>query len=62
MNFLFENAPWVVPGTDKEKYKRGLLEELDRRAREIEEKGGVLDRDGDEAGHHEHVAGDSKEV
>lgn len=48
MNYLFRNAPWVIPGSDRSKYTANLAEDLERRAGEIREKGM-----GD-AGHDEH--------
>lgn len=48
MNYLFTNAPWFVPGTDKAAYTANLNADLERRAGEIAEK--RLQ----EAGHEEH--------
>lgn len=48
MNYLFRNAPWIIPGSDKSQYTANLTEDLERRAGEIREKG--MD-----AGHEEHV-------
>ncbi|KAK7724203.1 hypothetical protein SLS64_000537 [Diaporthe eres] len=48
MNYLFTNAPWIVPGTDKSVYTANLNADLERRAGEIQEKSNV-------AGHDEHV-------
>lgn len=42
MNYLFTNAPWFVPGTDKEAYQAHYQEDLERRARELEVKGEEL--------------------
>ncbi|TVY73526.1 High-affinity glucose transporter [Lachnellula suecica] len=42
MNYLFTNAPLLVAGHDKRKYRAGFAEDLERRALEIQEKGGVL--------------------
>ncbi|TVY23239.1 MFS glucose transporter [Lachnellula hyalina] len=42
MNYLFTNAPFLVAGHDKSKYKAGYADDLERRALEIHEKGGVL--------------------
>ncbi|KUI57707.1 High-affinity glucose transporter [Cytospora mali] len=39
MNYLFTNAPWIVPGTDKAAYTANLNADLERRAGEIREKG-----------------------
>ncbi|KAK7748012.1 hypothetical protein SLS53_001264 [Cytospora paraplurivora] len=38
MNYLFTNAPWVVPGTDRAAYAADLNADLERRAGEIREK------------------------
>jgi hypothetical protein len=38
MNYLFTNAPFLVAGHDKTKYKAGYAEDLERRASEIREK------------------------
>ncbi|CAN8103557.1 unnamed protein product [Discula destructiva] len=47
MNYLFKQAPWIIPGTDKRTYTANLAEDLERRAEEIRAKGavheGVLD-------------------
>lgn len=48
MNYLFTNAPWIVPGTDKAAYTANYNADLERRAGEIQEKSNV-------AGHDEHV-------
>lgn len=40
MNYLFTNAPLIVPGTDQGKYQADLRGDLERRAREIDVKGG----------------------
>jgi len=34
MNFLFSNAPWIVPGSDPAKYNANLALDLERRANE----------------------------
>ncbi|PQE17783.1 MFS sugar transporter protein [Rutstroemia sp. NJR-2017a BVV2] len=39
MNYLFTNAPYIVPGTDKAHYQAGYAADLERRAAEITEKG-----------------------
>lgn len=39
MNYLFNHAPWVIPGTDKSTYTANMAEDLERRAGEIREKG-----------------------
>ena len=39
MNFLFSNAPWIVPGSDKAAYSANLSADLERRANEVREKG-----------------------
>ncbi|PQE25339.1 MFS sugar transporter protein [Rutstroemia sp. NJR-2017a BBW] len=39
MNYLFTNAPYIVPGTDKARYQAGYAADLERRAVEITEKG-----------------------
>ena len=49
MNYLFTNAPWIIPGSDKSLYTANVATEVERRAREIREKGG-------DAGDVEHVA------
>ncbi|KAB5586025.1 MFS sugar transporter-like protein [Coniochaeta sp. 2T2.1] len=41
MNFLFSNAPWIVPGSDPAKYNANLAQDLERRANELREKGEV---------------------
>ncbi len=41
MNFLFSNAPWIVPGSDPAKYNANLALDLERRANELREKGEV---------------------
>jgi hypothetical protein len=41
MNFLFKNAPWIIPGSDKSKYTANMAADVDRRAEEIREKGAV---------------------
>jgi len=38
MNYLFTNAPWIVPGSDKSKYTANLAGDLERRADELREK------------------------
>ncbi|TAQ87826.1 hypothetical protein B7494_g3861 [Chlorociboria aeruginascens] len=38
MNYLFTNAPWIVPGTDKAKYRANYADDLERRALELREK------------------------
>lgn len=43
MNYLFTNAPWIVPGSDRESYRANLADDLERRAAEIQEKGAVVD-------------------
>jgi len=42
MNYLFTNAPFLVAGHDKARYKAGYADDLERRALEIREKGSVL--------------------
>jgi hypothetical protein len=42
MNYLFTNAPFLVAGHDKAKYNAGYADDLERRALEIREKGGVM--------------------
>lgn len=49
MNYLFNHAPWVIPGTDRKEYTADLAADLERRAGEIREKGGFHD------GHDEHI-------
>ncbi len=51
MNYLFTNAPYLVAGHDKSKYRAGYAEDLERRAVEIREKGGIHA----EEEHDEHV-------
>jgi hypothetical protein len=41
MNYLFTNAPFLVAGHNKDAYKAGFAEDLERRANEIKEKQGV---------------------
>ncbi|KAL8400563.1 hypothetical protein RB594_000816 [Gaeumannomyces avenae] len=48
MNYLFTNAPWIIPGADRAKYSAGLAEDLERRADELREKGAAA---GAESGH-----------
>lgn len=48
MNYLFKNAPWIIPGADRRAYTANLAEDLERRAEEIRVKGG-------HGGHEEHV-------
>ncbi|RDL39088.1 MFS general substrate transporter [Venustampulla echinocandica] len=43
MNYLFTNAPYVVPFHDKEAYRANYAEDLESRAREIQEKGEMVD-------------------
>lgn len=52
MNYLFRNAPWIIPGSDPATYTADLAGDLERRAGEIREKGMVGD-----AGHEEHAEG-----
>lgn len=49
MNYLFTNAPFLVAGHDKKKYKAGYAEDLERRALEIQEKSNVLGEQHEEA-------------
>jgi hypothetical protein len=51
MNYLFTHAPYLVAGHDKTTYQAGYAEDLERRAVEIREKGGVV---GEEE-HEEHA-------
>ncbi|KAI0134562.1 MFS sugar transporter [Xylariales sp. AK1849] len=39
MNYLFTNAPLIVPGSDKSTYTANLSADLERRAAEVREKG-----------------------
>lgn len=39
MNYLFSNAPWLVLGSDRQAYTAGMMEDVERRAAEIREKG-----------------------
>jgi len=48
MNYLFTNAPYLVAFHDKNAYKAGYAEDLERRALEIQEKHAV-------GGEHEEV-------
>jgi len=41
MNYLFTHAPMWVPGTDEKQYRADYNADLERRAREIEEKGAL---------------------
>ncbi|RYP37117.1 hypothetical protein DL767_003071 [Monosporascus sp. MG133] len=41
MNYLFTNAPWIMPGSDRSKYTANSAANLERRAAEIREKGEV---------------------
>lgn len=41
MNYLFTNAPWILPGSDKSKYTANSAANIERRAAEIREKGEV---------------------
>lgn len=41
MNYLFANAPWIIMGKDKDSYRQGLGEDLERRAAEVREKGAI---------------------
>ena len=41
MNYLFTNAPWIIPGSDKSKYTANLSVDLERRADELREKAAV---------------------
>jgi hypothetical protein len=49
MNYLFTNAPWIVPGSDPAKYRANLAQDLERRAVELREKGEIG------TGHEEHA-------
>lgn len=49
MNYLFKNAPWIIPGSDKSSYTADLSGDLERRAGEILQKGAHDDHE------HEHV-------
>ena len=51
MNYLFTNAPWIVPGSDKSKYTANLAADVERRAAELREKGHI-----GTTGHDEHPA------
>jgi hypothetical protein len=42
MNYLFENAPWIVVGTSKESYISG---DLERRLEDIEREKEAKNRD-----------------
>lgn len=41
MNYLFTNAPYFVPGTDKSAYRADYEGDLQRRAQEFAEKGNL---------------------
>lgn len=41
MNYLFSNPPWIVPGADKSTYTANFGADLERRAAEMREKGGM---------------------
>ncbi|KAJ9141920.1 High-affinity glucose transporter [Pleurostoma richardsiae] len=43
MNYLFTNAPWIVPGTDRSAYTMDMAADLERRAGELQEKGAVAE-------------------
>ncbi|KAH8900753.1 general substrate transporter [Thozetella sp. PMI_491] len=45
MNYLFTNAPWIVPGSDKSTYTANLAADLERRAAEAREKGAAEHHD-----------------
>lgn len=49
MNYLFTNAPWFVPGTNKEKYRAHYEADLERRAVEYTDKHDAVGR------HEDHV-------
>lgn len=55
MNYLFTNAPFLVAGHDKSKYKAGYAEDLERRALEIQDKHAITG-----AHEHEHVENEPK--
>lgn len=46
MNYLFTNAPWIVPFTDKAAYRANYEADLERRAQEYQEKNAAV-------GHHD---------
>lgn len=50
MNYLFNHAPWVIPGSDRRDYTADLAADLERRAGELREKGAGL-----HDGHDEHI-------
>lgn len=49
MNYLFDHAPWIIPGTNPKDYTADLTADLERRVGKIREKGMHDD------GHDEHV-------
>lgn len=58
MNFLFSNAPYIVPGSDRKAYMADYLGDLERRAAEIGEKGAIHKHEELDA---EHIANKSSE-
>ncbi|PSS20491.1 hypothetical protein M430DRAFT_120301 [Amorphotheca resinae ATCC 22711] len=55
MNYLFTNAPFLVPFHDKKAYQANYAADLERRAREIREKGDVVAEHQGEVIHEEEV-------
>lgn len=43
MNYLFTNSPWLVGGKDQRAWRADYLADIERRAAEIQEKGGIVD-------------------
>ncbi|KAI1333722.1 MFS sugar transporter-like protein [Xylariaceae sp. FL0016] len=41
MNYLFRHAPWIVAGVDGSTYRAHMMEDVERRAEEIREKGNI---------------------
>ncbi|KAI0811491.1 MFS sugar transporter-like protein [Xylaria sp. FL0064] len=41
MNYLFSHAPWIVARVDRQEYTAHLADDVERRAAEIREKGGL---------------------
>ncbi|KAI8948436.1 MFS sugar transporter-like protein [Xylaria longipes] len=41
MNYLFTHAPWIIAHVDPQKYRANLAADVERRAEEIREKGGL---------------------
>jgi hypothetical protein len=61
MNYLFTNAPFLVPFHDKKAYQANYAADLERRAREIREKGDVVAEHQGEVIHEEEVVQQEKQ-